>query len=164
MAFREVVQPKNFAERAALAKKAMQELKLPIDVWIDDQGDQSRAMFGDLPHSAIVIDPVGTVRLKLSWCDPKVLDFAIREVPVVSEGKKQAPVEAQFFDRITAPTATSKVTTHHRRVMLGYLVTRDLCTTLRNEWLEELAGTGPQQQRRWAKGLLRVGADMSPKR
>ena len=56
MAFENVEQPKDRAERVALARRTLAELKLDVEVWIDDLGDQSRALFGDLPHSAIVVD------------------------------------------------------------------------------------------------------------
>ena len=146
MAFRDVPQPKDFAERAALAKKALAELKLDVDVWIDDQGDQSRALFGDLPHSAIVLDRAGTVALKLSWCDPEVLKRTLPEVREAVPGTPMAPVDQQFLERITG-----ELPPHHRRAMLAHLVLTLPRHPDRAAWLEELAASGPPQQRAWAE-------------
>jgi hypothetical protein len=154
MAFRDVRQPKDFAERAALAKKALQEMNLDVDVWIDDEGDQSRALFGDLPHSAIVLDRMGTVQVKLSWCEPNVLQKLIPEVPEMSPSKPMAPVENHFARRVAHPKpegADEKVWRFHRDVMLAWLIQHRPDHHDRSAWLEELAGRGPEQQRAWLR-------------
>ncbi|MCK5943829.1 MAG: hypothetical protein KAI24_17730 [Planctomycetes bacterium] len=159
LAFRDVPQPKDFAERAALARKALKELKLDVDVWIDDDGDQSRALFGDLPHSAIVLDRVGTVQVKLSWCDPTVLAQLIPEVPEMSPGKTMAPVENHFETRVAAARpddADEQVWRFHRDVMLAWLVANKPAHELRGAWLEELAGRGPAHQQAWVQRQQRT--------
>ena len=96
MAFAQTPQPTTIEERVALANQTMAELNLKVDVWVDDLGDQSRAMFGDLPHAAIVIDPKGTIRLKLSWCDPLILQLALTELaaPSTSPCRRHQPLPA----------------------------------------------------------------------
>lgn len=152
MAFRDVPQPKDFAERAALAKKALKEMNLDVDVWIDDQGDQSRALFGDLPHSAIVLDRMGTVRVKLSWCDPHVLGQLIPEVPEMSPAKPMAPLENHFEQRVAQARpkdADEQAWRFHRDVMLAWLVAHKPAHDHRDAWLEQLAGRGPKHQQAW---------------
>jgi hypothetical protein len=62
-AFRDVQQPQNLGERCELARRTCAEFDLaPGTVWIDGMDDQSRALFGDLPSPAIVVDPFGVVR------------------------------------------------------------------------------------------------------
>ncbi|MCA8963878.1 MAG: hypothetical protein H6838_01275 [Planctomycetes bacterium] len=74
MAFAEIPQPKDLGERCELARKTCDELVLdPALVWIDGMDDQSRALFGDLPSPAIVVDPFGVVRTKLPWAEPDAL-------------------------------------------------------------------------------------------
>jgi hypothetical protein len=73
-AFRDVPQPQNLGERCELAHRTCAELALaPGTVWIDGMDDQSRALFGDLPSPAIVVDPFGLVRAKLPWAEPDAL-------------------------------------------------------------------------------------------
>ncbi len=80
LAFDSIAQPTTFTERVALARKMIAEDQLDVDVWIDDLGDTSRAAFGDLPNSVIVIDKTSTVRLKHSWFDPTGLARALKEL------------------------------------------------------------------------------------
>ncbi|MCB9877141.1 MAG: hypothetical protein H6835_06010 [Planctomycetes bacterium] len=152
MAFAEVPQPLDHAERAKLAQQALDELKLDVDVWIDDEGDQSRAMFGDLPHSAIVLDPAGTVRLKLSWCDPEVLELTIPEVPRAVSGKQARPADEGFLDRLRPLAAdATPIDRHHRATMLAHLVTTQPGHAERDAWIAELAhDSAPEWQRDWA--------------
>lgn len=161
MAFRDVEPPRDFHERAALAKKALTEFDLDVEVWIDDEGDQSRALFGDLPHSAIVVDEVGTVKLKLSWCDPEVLAATLPEIErdrmVISQ--EMAKASDHFLKRIeAAPHADEPATgpaLHHRAVMLAHLAMTHTDHPARKAWLEELANGGPAWQRAWAEQRMR---------
>jgi hypothetical protein len=81
MAFADVEQPKDLGERCALAQKTCDELALPsARVWIDGMDDQSRALFGDLPSPAIVIDPRGVIRSKLPWAEPDALTPIVQQL------------------------------------------------------------------------------------
>lgn len=73
MAFRDVPQPTTIEERLALARRACDEFELPQDFWIDGLDDQSRALFGDLPSPALILDPDGKVVAKLPWAEPDQL-------------------------------------------------------------------------------------------
>lgn len=74
LGFANVQQPKDLGERVQLARRTCTDMQLPPgSVWIDGMDDQSRAMFGDLPSPAIVIDPCGVVRAKLPWAEPDAL-------------------------------------------------------------------------------------------
>ncbi len=81
MAFTEIGQPENLGERCELARKTCDELSLdPAMVWIDGMNDQSRALFGDLPSPAIVVDPLGVVRAKLPWAEPEAIEPRLKEL------------------------------------------------------------------------------------
>lgn len=157
MAFRDVEPPRDFHERAALAKKALTEFELDVEVWIDDECDQSRALFGDLAHSAIVVDEVGTVKLKLSWCDPEVLAATLPEIErdrmVISQ--EMAKASDHFLERIDAAPHAAGPATHHRAVMLAHLAMTHPDHRARTAWLEELANGGPTWQRAWAEQRMR---------
>jgi len=159
----------------ALARRTIAEYGLDVDVWIDDLGDQSRAMFGDLPNPAIVVDAAGTVQLKLSWCEPKVLGLTLPEIPVMVAGKDRAPADAGFLAAIeTAPAAGTAAPTdapvpepatrrHHRDTMLAHLVCHHPDHPHRARWLAELAASGPPQQRDWASRLLPPTGGAAPR-
>jgi len=152
LAFGDVPQPKDFAERAALARKALAELKLDVEVWIDDEGDQSRAMFGDLPHSAIVLDPAGTVRIKQSWCDPAALGQLLSEVPKAPAGERIEPRAGRFLKRLSGPRpphVKDDVWRFHRDVMMCSLLEQHPDHADRDRWIQELEGRGPAQQQAW---------------
>jgi len=73
MSFKDIAQPKTYAERCALATRTRSEFQVTSPLLVDDMNDQSRALFGDLPTPAIVIDPEGRVSVKLPWAEPDVL-------------------------------------------------------------------------------------------
>ena len=59
LAFVDVQQPKDLGERVELARRTCTDMELaPASIWVDGMDDQSRALFGDLPSPAIVIDPL----------------------------------------------------------------------------------------------------------
>jgi len=148
LAFDHIEQPKNRAERVALAKRMLTDLKLDVEVWIDDQGDQSRALFGDLPNSAIVIGPTGTIHVKLPWYDPKVVRDALPRVPKPAEADAQASADEQFLRRIASG---EQLPTHHRHTMLAHLYASQPDHADAQRWLDELAAGGPPAQRAWAQ-------------
>lgn len=152
MAFENVEQPKNRAERVVLARRTLAELSLDVEVWIDDQGDQSRALFGDLPNSAVVIDPTGVIHLKLPWCDPAIVDAALPQVPALAPGKAQAREEAHFLRRVESDGV--KMPEHHRYTMLAHLATSEPTHADAPRWLDELANHGPEHQRAWARAQM----------
>lgn len=158
MAFSEVPQPVDREERTELARKALQELRLDVELWVDEQGDRSRAMFGDLPHSAIVIDPDGRVRLKLSWCDPEVLRRTIPEISAASTEERRlqrARAEAVMLEQLERqPGAAGDAAARHARdsLLAGLVVSRP-DDARRAAWLSELASHGPEQQRAWSRRM-----------
>ena len=80
MAFREVEQPATFEQRRALAVRARDELQIPATVLVDGMDDASRAVFGDLPSPAFVIDAQGVIRAKLAWADPERLAASVKDL------------------------------------------------------------------------------------
>lgn len=96
LAFADVEQPKNLGERCALARRTCDELMLaPAMVWVDGMDDQSRALFGDLPDPAIVIDANGVIRHKLPWAEPALLRPLVAQLLAASKAKApQRPHEA----------------------------------------------------------------------
>jgi len=90
MAFTAIEQPKDLGERCQLARKTCDELSLPsARVWIDGMDDQSRALFGDLPSPAILIDPQGVIRSKLPWAEPEALQPLVQGM-LAAAAKAQA--------------------------------------------------------------------------
>ncbi len=77
MGFRQIEQPRTLEERCTLARRSKDELELPIPFLIDTMADLSRALFGDLPHSAVIVSPDGSIFEKLPWADPELLDQAV---------------------------------------------------------------------------------------
>lgn len=93
LAFADVAQPKNLGERCALARRTCDELMLaPAMVWVDGMDDQSRALFGDLPDPAIVIDADGVIRHKLPWAEPALLRPIVEQL--LAKTKVKAPPDA----------------------------------------------------------------------
>ena len=163
MAFDGTLQPKADAERVALAKKALDEMNLDVDVWIDDLGDSSRAMFGDLPNWAVVVLPDGKIHAKLEWAEPEKLAKAIPERKVSpSTGKAPVAVDQHFLNAITTGTSDWHPKAaidfpngkHQRQVMLAHLATSHTKHPDRRVWLRALAADGPVRQRAWAKHQL----------
>mgnify|MGYP001367527796 CR=1 FL=1 len=166
LAFDGTLQPKSDVERVALAKKALDEMNLDVDVWIDDLGDSSRAMFGDLPNWAVVVSPDGKIHAKLEWAEPEKLAKAIPEPRVQPRtGKPYVPVEQRFLKAIAPIIGSSDwhpgdrksafpESKHQRHVMLAQLATTHTKHPLRQRWLRELAEDGPPRQQVWAKSCL----------
>lgn len=159
MAFDQVPQPCTRDERVALARKVLEEERLDLDLWVDDLGDQSRAAFGDLPNSAIVIDPLGTIRLKLSWCEPEVLALTLPEILATLPAERPAPADAGFLAEVVRPSADGARpdvanARHHRWTMLAHLAATRPEDAARRGWLAELVEAGPPEQRAWARQAL----------
>ena len=165
MAFDGTLQPKADAERVALAKKALDEMNLDVDVWIDDLGDSSRAMFGDLPNWAVVVLPDGKIHAKLEWAEPEKLAKAIPERKVSpSTGKAPVAADQYFLNAITKGTSDWHPKAaidfpngkHQRQVMLAHLAISHTKHPDRRMWLRALAEDGPPRQRSWAKNCLQA--------
>lgn len=96
LAFADVGQPKDLGERWALARRTCEELTLPTaQVWVDGMDDQSRALFGDLPSPAIVIDAGGVIRAKLPWAEPAALGPVTAKLLAVGAGDAVRPPAVQ---------------------------------------------------------------------
>ena len=91
LAFVDVQQPKDLGERVELARRTCTDMELaPASIWVDGMDDQSRALFGDLPSPAIVIDPLGVVRAKLPWAEPDALRSLLTQLAETVRGDVQA--------------------------------------------------------------------------
>jgi len=91
MAFKDIAQPANWEERKALAEKAKKELELDALFLIDEMGDPSRALFGDIPNPAILVELDGTVKDKLAWADASVLRDLLKNWRPLQPKKPDAP-------------------------------------------------------------------------
>jgi hypothetical protein len=148
-----------------LAKKLLDEHGLTADVWIDEPGDLSRALFGDLPHPAIVIDAAGKIRVKMSWCEPEPLGRIVPELLAEQRQQRVVPADVGFLQALAAKPAAdlgAEQAAHHRWTMLAALALQQPSHADRPTWLAELARSGPQQQRDWAARMLAAPADAAP--
>ena len=124
LAFVDVQQPKDLGERVELARRTCTDMEIaPASIWVDGMDDQSRALFGDLPSPAIVIDPLGVVRAKLPWAEPDLLAPLLtkllaglrddvqaelaREPTHDAEGRRRG---AQLWTELWTPRADTKAT------------------------------------------------------
>ncbi|MBL8734933.1 MAG: hypothetical protein JNL12_00770 [Planctomycetes bacterium] len=91
MAFADIQQPADLGERVQLARRTCEAMALPPDqIWVDGMDDQSRALFGNLPSPAIVVDPFGVIRAKLPWAEPELLAPLLKElVPTFAATARQ---------------------------------------------------------------------------
>lgn len=81
MAFADIQQPADLGERVQLARRTCEAMALPPEqIWVDGMDDQSRALFGNLPSPAIVVDPFGVIRAKLPWAEPELLTPQLKEL------------------------------------------------------------------------------------
>jgi hypothetical protein len=164
LAFRDVAQPETFGERAALARRMLEELELDVEVWVDDLGDTSRATFGDLPSWAVMISHGGTIMRKLAWPEPESLEAFVKDLPA-PDLSNTYPTERVRANRIKFSLARAKqlrskplhelapataARLHERRAHLAFLVETAPEHPSRPQWLQELAGDGPAYQRAWA--------------
>lgn len=79
LAFKNVHQPATWEERRELAKKTKRELKLDATFLVDDMGDPSRKLFGDVPNPAILVGTDGKVVQKLAWADASELAKLVKK-------------------------------------------------------------------------------------
>lgn len=97
MAFADIQQPANLGERVQLARRTCEAMTLPPEqIWVDGMDDQSRALFGNLPSPAIVVDPFGVIRAKLPWAEPELL---------APQLKALVPTLATTAEQLLAPPA-----------------------------------------------------------
>jgi hypothetical protein len=105
MAFKDIAQPANWEERKALADKAKKELELDALFLIDEMGDPSRALFGDIPNPAILVELDGTVKDKLAWADASVLRDLLKNWRPLLPKKPDAPPSPPTIKPIPAPNS-----------------------------------------------------------
>lgn len=103
MAFADIQQPADLGERVQLARRTCEAMALPPEqIWVDGMDDQSRALFGNLPSPAIVVDPFGVIRAKLPWAEPELLAPQLKAlVPTLPASAE--PLLAQASADGTAP-------------------------------------------------------------
>lgn len=108
MAFKDVAQPITWEERRALARKTKKDLKLDVRFLVDDIGDPSRKLFGDVPNPAIFIERDGTIKDKLSWADASDVKRVIESWRPVAKKKPAVPSPAPKKKPITSGESGSK--------------------------------------------------------
>jgi hypothetical protein len=91
LAFTEVGQPSTYGERQALAIRCRDELQIPFRILVDGMDDASRALFGDLPSPAFVIDSAGRVADKLPWADPDRIAEILKGFEGSAESRSSQP-------------------------------------------------------------------------
>ena len=80
MSFSDIPQPGTYEERCVLARRLDTELGIPGVLLVDTMDDASRALFGDLPTPAMIIDRRGIIRTKLPWAEPDVLRPRLKRI------------------------------------------------------------------------------------
>ena len=80
MAFKEIKQPTNIAERCELATRMKEEYEVPMTVLVDTMQDKSRALFSELPSPVFVIDAEGRVAAKFAWPEPTTIAAAVTQL------------------------------------------------------------------------------------
>lgn len=94
MAFKNIVQPMSWNERRDLARKTKKEMKLDVLFLVDDMGDPSRKLFGDVPNPAIFVEKGGKVAEKLSWADASEVRRVLKTwAPAPKKKTTPAPVK-----------------------------------------------------------------------
>ena len=165
MAFQDVMQPETFEERAALARRMLEELQLDVEVWVDDLGDSSRAAFGDLPSWAVMLSSGGTIRRKIAWPDPDGLRAFTKDITAAAAAddlarRRRARMRNAYslkrLDKLSRPELYEGPRgkagrLHARRAHLAFLVEAAPEHPEREEWLSELTSSGPPHQREWAR-------------
>ena len=110
MAFKEIAQPTSWDERRALAEKTKKELKLDALFLIDDMGDPSRKLLGDVPNPAIFVEKDGTIHDKLAWADASEIRGIIKDwhplPPKETPGPPVKPDEKKDKDQVNGEVAT----------------------------------------------------------
>ena len=143
MSFRDIGQPTTYEARCALARKTKHEFRMTSRFLVDDMNDQSRAMFGDLPTPAIIIDPTGRVATKLPWAEPDVLKLRLAKVVArwqgSTEGKRATETADAFTELARALHAVNVADFARARKELGRLLSAD---TKRSPWFTPLAIRG----------------------
>jgi AhpC/TSA family protein len=66
--------PKNYRERAALARQAREELKLGVPVLVDEWDDAVHKAYGEMPDAAFLLDSRGTILFRQAQAGPASLE------------------------------------------------------------------------------------------
>lgn len=120
MAFRAIEQPTSFEERRTLALRARDELQIPMTILVDGMDDASRALFGDLPSPAFVIDAHGVIRDKLPWADPDLLGKRLEALLAASQAASRPQASRPSEDLAdTTPVAQAKAWVQRVRASAG---------------------------------------------
>ncbi len=91
LAFADVEQPSSYAERQALAVRCRDEFQIPFRILVDGMDDASRALFGDLPSPAFIIESTGRIAAKLPWSDPELIADGLNAVERAAESRSTQP-------------------------------------------------------------------------
>jgi len=112
MAFKNIVQPTSWEERRDLARKTKKEMKLDVLFLVDDMGDPSRKLFGDVPNPAIFVEKGGKVAEKLSWADASEVR---RVLKTWAPAPKKKPAPSSKKKPAATPSKESKPKTEASR-------------------------------------------------
>jgi hypothetical protein len=85
LAFEDIRQPATYEERRALAVRCRDELEIPFTFLVDGMDDPSRALFGDLPSPAFVVNRDGQIADKLAWADPDEIGRSLKGLERAAE-------------------------------------------------------------------------------
>ena len=107
LAFRAIEEPTNFEERRALALRVRDELQIPMTILVDGMDDASRALFGDLPSPAFVIDEQGVIRDKLPWADPELLAKSVTALLTASQATSRPQSSRAGSSSLSASPAST---------------------------------------------------------
>jgi hypothetical protein len=74
-----ITQPKAYAERVAMAAKAVAEAKIAMPVLVDEMDNPLWCTYGRLPNSAFLIGMDGRIIVRQDWNDARRLEQSIGE-------------------------------------------------------------------------------------
>jgi len=122
LAFTEVEQPSTYAERQALAIRCRDELQIPFRILVDGMDDASRAIFGDLPSPAFVIDSAGRIVDKLPWADPDRIAEILKGLEGSAESRSAQPAGIDEAIALARARIAAKAYAEARLVIANALV------------------------------------------
>jgi hypothetical protein len=93
LAFENIGQPATHEERRSLAVRCRDELEIPFTFLVDGMDDLSRALFGDLPSPAFVVDRSGRIADKLAWADPDEIERSLTRIERSAESRASKPID-----------------------------------------------------------------------
>ena len=72
--------PRDYGERAALARQVREDLKLGIPILVDEWDDAVHEAYGAMPDAAFLLDPRGTIVLRQTQAGAAALEKELRRL------------------------------------------------------------------------------------